>query len=34
MEAIDEGVGTVTFGDARIASPVREALAGRGTVIG
>jgi acetylglutamate/LysW-gamma-L-alpha-aminoadipate kinase len=34
IEALKEGVGTVTFGDARIESPVREALAGRGTVIG
>ena len=34
IEALAEGVGTVTFGDGRIESPVRAALAGRGTVIG
>lgn len=33
IEAIEQGVGTVTFGDARIAAPVRAALAGQGTVI-
>jgi len=33
IEAIEQGVGTVTFGDARIAEPVRTALAGQGTVI-
>ena len=33
-EAIEEGVGRVIFGDARIPSPVRAALSGRGTVIG
>ena len=34
MEAIEQGVGRVVFGDARIEAPVRAALAGRGTVIG
>ncbi|MEA3407365.1 MAG: [LysW]-aminoadipate kinase [Chloroflexota bacterium] len=34
MEAIEEGVGQVVFGDARIPSPVRAALSGQGTVIG
>ena len=34
MEAIEEGVGQVVFGDARIEAPVRAALAGKGTVIG
>ncbi len=34
MEAIEQGVGKVIFGDARIESPVRAALAGQGTVIG
>jgi len=34
MEAIQQGVGRVVFGDARIAHPVREAMTGRGTVIG
>ena len=33
-EAIKEGVGRVVFGDGRIKSPVRAALAGQGTVIG
>jgi acetylglutamate/LysW-gamma-L-alpha-aminoadipate kinase len=33
-EAIEEGVGRVIFGDARIPSPVRAALSGQGTVIG
>jgi len=32
-EAIADGVGSVTFADGRIAQPVRNALAGRGTVI-
>ncbi|MBB6099092.1 acetylglutamate/LysW-gamma-L-alpha-aminoadipate kinase [Deinobacterium chartae] len=32
-EAVAGGVGRVVFGDARIASPVRAALAGRGTVV-
>lgn len=32
-EAIDQGVGRVVFGDARIAEPVQRALAGQGTVI-
>ncbi len=32
-EAIDQGVGRVIFGDARIVEPVRRALAGQGTVI-
>jgi [amino group carrier protein]-L-2-aminoadipate 6-kinase len=32
-EAIDGGVARVVLGDARIASPIRAALAGRGTVI-
>jgi acetylglutamate/LysW-gamma-L-alpha-aminoadipate kinase len=34
LEAIQQGVGKVTFGDARIEAPVRAALAGQGTVIG
>ena len=34
MEAIEEGVAQVVFGDARIEAPIRAALAGRGTVIG
>jgi [amino group carrier protein]-L-2-aminoadipate 6-kinase len=34
IEALQEGIGRVVFGDARIASPVTEAMAGRGTVIG
>ncbi len=34
MEALQQGVGKVIFGDARIAAPVRAALAGQGTVIG
>lgn len=34
MEAIEQGVGRVVFGDGRIENPVRQALAGRGTVIG
>jgi len=34
IEAIKNGVGQVIFGDARIKSPVRSALDGRGTVIG
>ncbi|MGC9360218.1 MAG: [LysW]-aminoadipate kinase [Anaerolineae bacterium] len=32
-EAIEDGVGSVTFADGRIAQPVRAALAGQGTVI-
>jgi acetylglutamate/LysW-gamma-L-alpha-aminoadipate kinase len=32
-EAVDQGVGRVTFADARIPHPVRSALEGRGTVI-
>ena len=32
-EAIAGGVGTVVFGDARVRSPIRYALAGRGTVV-
>jgi len=32
-EAIADGVGSVTFADGRIAQPVRNALAGQGTVI-
>ena len=31
-EALDEGVGRVIFGDARIDEPITNALAGRGTV--
>ena len=34
MEAIEEGVAQVVFGDARIEAPIRAALAGKGTVIG
>lgn len=34
LEAIEQGVGRVVFGDGRIASPVQAALAGQGTVIG
>jgi [amino group carrier protein]-L-2-aminoadipate 6-kinase len=34
MEAIHEGVGKVTFADARVDAPVQAALSGRGTVIG
>ena len=34
IEAIRDGVGQVVFGDGRIESPVRAAIAGRGTVIG
>ncbi len=34
VEAIQQGVGQVVFGDARIASPIQAALAGQGTVIG
>ncbi|MGI5916727.1 MAG: [LysW]-aminoadipate kinase, partial [Anaerolineae bacterium] len=34
LEAIEQGVGKVVFGDGRIESPVRAALDGRGTVIG
>ncbi len=33
MEALKEGVGRVVFGDARIPSPVTQAMEGRGTVI-
>jgi len=33
-EALDQGVGQVIFGDARIENPVSAALAGQGTVIG
>ena len=32
-EAVDAGVGRVVLGDARVANPVSEALAGQGTVI-
>ncbi len=32
-EALEQGVGTVIFGDARLDNPVRLALEGRGTVI-
>jgi len=34
IEAIQQGVGQVICGDARIAAPVQAALAGQGTVIG
>ena len=34
IEAIQEGVGRVVFGDGRIEQPVRAALAGQGTAIG
>jgi [amino group carrier protein]-L-2-aminoadipate 6-kinase len=34
VEAIQQGVGQVIFADGRVASPVRRALAGEGTVIG
>lgn len=34
IEALQEGIGRIVFGDARIEAPVRAALAGRGTVIG
>ena len=34
MEAIQQGVGQVIFGDARIQAPIHAALAGQGTVIG
>lgn len=34
IEAIEQGVGKVVFADGRIPSPVRAALAGKGTVIG
>lgn len=34
IEAIQEGVGRVVFGDGRIESPVSAAIQGRGTVIG
>ena len=34
IEALNDGVGRVIFGDARILSPITEAMAGRGTVIG
>ncbi len=34
IEAIEQGVGKVVFADGRIQSPVRAALAGKGTVIG
>jgi acetylglutamate/LysW-gamma-L-alpha-aminoadipate kinase len=34
MEALEQGVGQVIFGDARIEQPVQAALAGQGTVIG
>lgn len=34
IEALEQGVGKVIFGDARIEQPVTAALAGRGTVIG
>jgi acetylglutamate/LysW-gamma-L-alpha-aminoadipate kinase len=33
IEALDQGVGTVIFGDARVDEPVTRALQGRGTVI-
>jgi [amino group carrier protein]-L-2-aminoadipate 6-kinase len=32
-EAVQGGVGKVIFGDARVASPVQNALAGQGTVV-
>ena len=32
-EAVAGGVGKVTFGDARISQPVRQALSGKGTVV-
>ena len=32
-EAVQGGVGKVIFGDARVAQPIRQALAGRGTVV-
>ncbi|MBC7315959.1 MAG: [LysW]-aminoadipate kinase, partial [Chloroflexi bacterium] len=34
IEALQQGVGKVIFGDGRIEHPVRAALAGQGTVIG
>lgn len=34
IEALNDGIGRVVFGDARIPSPVSAAMAGRGTVIG
>ncbi|MDZ7260709.1 MAG: [LysW]-aminoadipate kinase [candidate division KSB1 bacterium] len=34
MEALQNGVGQVIFGDARIENPIRKALEGMGTVIG
>lgn len=34
LEAIEQGVGQVIFGDGRVESPVRKALAGQGTVVG
>ena len=34
IEALEQGVGKVIFGDARIEQPVTAALAGQGTVIG
>ncbi|MHB1294878.1 MAG: [LysW]-aminoadipate kinase [Anaerolineae bacterium] len=34
MEAIEQGVGKVTFADGRVEAPVHAALAGEGTVIG
>ncbi|MHB0857067.1 MAG: [LysW]-aminoadipate kinase [Anaerolineae bacterium] len=34
MEAIEKGVGKVTFADGRVEAPVRAALSGEGTVIG
>ena len=32
-EAIAEGVGRVVFADARVEQPIRNAMAGHGTVI-
>jgi len=34
IEAIQQGVGRVVFGDGRIQSPLRAALEGQGTVVG
>jgi acetylglutamate/LysW-gamma-L-alpha-aminoadipate kinase len=32
-EALEQGVGTVILGDARLEHPIQQALQGRGTVI-
>jgi acetylglutamate/LysW-gamma-L-alpha-aminoadipate kinase len=32
-EALEQGVGTVILGDARLAHPIQQALQGQGTVI-